>query len=400
MCYSYTQNNDRITVTRAVRAVSGHHMNRILNSKQFKTLLPIFLLGVALIAAYKLINHIDVVFGFFSLIWNIVRPFMIGFVVAYILSLPFGAIMNLLGKIRFRFMEKAKKPLAVTLTYLLLALLIFLILNLIIPAIYENVSFFVENFQTYYQGAIQLIEYVNDIEFFDFDISMELIMGWIRDFSMEHLATSFRAVFGVYSFIFNIFLATVSSIYILFEKDKFRVYFDKFMQIYLSERVYAAIMKYFGKLNKNFKQYIYTQTLDGVILGTIATIELYILRSPYALMLGIMLGVVNYIPYFGSIIGSIVVVIVVAFTQNITMALITAAVLLITQQIDGNVIQPKLMGSAMRLSPLLVIIAITVGGAFAGIFGMIAAIPIIAVLKDILDDFTAYVEQKKALEKV
>jgi len=375
-------------------------MNRILNSKQFKTLLPIFLLGVALIAAYKLINHIDVVFGFFSLIWNIVRPFMIGFVVAYILSLPFGAIMNLLGKIRFRFMEKAKKPLAVTLTYLLLALLIFLILNLIIPAIYENVSFFVENFQTYYQGAIQLIEYVNDIEFFDFDISMELIMGWIRDFSMEHLATSFRAVFGVYSFIFNIFLATVSSIYILFEKDKFRVYFDKFMQIYLSERVYAAIMKYFGKLNKNFKQYIYTQTLDGVILGTIATIELYILRSPYALMLGIMLGVVNYIPYFGSIIGSIVVVIVVAFTQNITMALITAAVLLITQQIDGNVIQPKLMGSAMRLSPLLVIIAITVGGAFAGIFGMIAAIPIIAVLKDILDDFTAYVEQKKALEKV
>jgi predicted PurR-regulated permease PerM len=137
------------------------------------------------------------------------------------------------------------------------------------------------------------------------------------------------------------------------------------------------------------------QTIDGLILGTIVTIELYILRSPYALVLGIMLGIVNYIPYFGSIIGSAVAVVVIAFTQGIPMAAIAAAVLLITQQIDGNIIQPKLMGSSFALSPLLIIISVTVGGALAGVFGMIIAIPIVAVLKDIFESIVIYNEKRK-----
>jgi predicted PurR-regulated permease PerM len=87
--------------------------------------------------------------------------------------------------------------------------------------------------------------------------------------------------------------------------------------------------------------------------------------------------------------------VVVLFTQGLGMAAIAAVVLLITQQIDGNIIQPKLMGGSFSLSPLLVIISITVGGAFAGILGMIAAIPIIAVLKEMLDSIIEYVNRKK-----
>jgi predicted PurR-regulated permease PerM len=109
-----------------------------------------------------------------------------------------------------------------------------------------------------------------------------------------------------------------------------------------------------------------------------------------------MLGVVNYIPYFGSIIGSAIAVVVVGFTQGFTMALITAVVLLITQQIDGNIIQPKLMGSSFSISPLLIIISVTVGGAISGVFGMIVAIPIMAVLKDMLHNIVVHFEKKKA----
>ena len=114
------------------------------------------------------------------------------------------------------------------------------------------------------------------------------------------------------------------------------------------------------------------------------------MRSPYALVLGLLLGVFNYIPYFGSIVATIIAVLVVALTQDLTMGLIAAIVLIILQQIDANIIQPKLMSGSFSLSPLLVIIAITVGGATAGIFGMIAAIPIVAVLKDLLDNYIAY----------
>jgi len=125
------------------------------------------------------------------------------------------------------------------------------------------------------------------------------------------------------------------------------------------------------------------------------TIELFILGSPYFLILGILLGVLNYIPYFGSIIGCFIAIAVVAFTQSIGMAALAAALLLVTQQIDGNIIQPRLMSGSFSLSPLLVIISITIGGAFAGMLGMIIAIPVVAVLKDMLESIIEYFERKK-----
>jgi len=204
---------------------------------------------------------------------------------------------------------------------------------------------------------------------------------------------------GFSTAIFRGILAFISSIYILLEKDKFKAFLTRLVQAFTSPAVCEAVIKYTASLNKNFKQYIYTQTIDGCILGTIVTVQLYLMGSPYFLILGIMLGIINYIPYFGSIIGSLIAIAVVAFTQGITMGAIAAVVLLITQQIDGNVIQPKLMGKDFSLSPLLVIISITVGGAFAGVLGMIAAIPIVAFLKDMLDSLILYREQKK-LEKL
>ncbi|MCL2839366.1 MAG: AI-2E family transporter [Defluviitaleaceae bacterium] len=125
-----------------------------------------------------------------------------------------------------------------------------------------------------------------------------------------------------------------------------------------------------------------------------ATIVLLILGSPHAIVLGIMLGIVNYVPYFGSLFGTIVVVIVVALTQGFTMGAISAGLLIVVQQIDANIVQPKLMSGSFSLSPLLVIISITIGGAIGGILGMLVAIPIVAVLKDIWDEILAHFERK------
>jgi len=111
---------------------------------------------------------------------------------------------------------------------------------------------------------------------------------------------------------------------------------------------------------------------------------------------GNLLGILNYIPYFGSIIGCVIAIIIVAFTQSIGIAAIAAVLLLVTQQIDGNIIQPRLMSGSFSLSPLLVIVSITIGGALAGMLGMIVAIPVVAVLKDILESVIEYYERKKA----
>ncbi|MDR2940423.1 MAG: AI-2E family transporter, partial [Clostridiales bacterium] len=273
----------------------------------------------------------------------------------------------------------------------------------IIPAIYSNVSLFISNTPTYYDRLLDFVDYINGLDIIGLHISIDKIMAMVEEtlqgLNLDNILSSINALLGFSSAVFNIFLAFISSIYILVEKDKFKTFLRRLLTVFSTSGAYAAIIKYAGKLNKNFKQYIYTQTIDGLIIGSLSAIELYLLGSPYALVLGLTLGLINYIPYFGSIIGSIIAVMIVAFTQGLPTGAIAAVVLIVTQQIDGNIIQPRLMGDSFSLSPLLIIISITIGEAVAGVLGMIAAIPIIAVLKDIFESIIVYYERKKSDSK-
>jgi len=366
---------------------------------KFRSLLPYFLLALLIIVAYKVINELSYFTGIVSRIWGIVTPFFYGFLLAYIINIPCGGIRKLLTKTKIKFIVKRQKVLSIIIVFIIFALIFSLILNLIIPAISTSISFFIANFPHYYDMTLEYVEYINSLDIPGVNISLDLIIKLIQDlmahFSLENLVTSVNALVSVSSAIFSGFLALISSIYILMEKEKFKAFLSRVLKAFTSNGAYSFVMEYTGRLNRNFKQYIYTQTIDGLILGTIVTIELYILRSPFALLLGIMLGIVNYIPYFGSIIGSLIAIIIVSFTQGLATGAITAVVLLITQQIDGNIIQPRLMGGSFSLSPFLVIVSITVGGALAGVLGMIAAIPIVAVLKDIFELVVVLCEGKK-----
>jgi len=373
---------------------------RKIKPRGLRPLLPYFLLAIAIIVTYKVINELGFFVGCVQWLWKVISPFFGGFLLAYIVNIPCVGIQTLLDKSKVAFIRKRKKLLSVIIVFLVFALIIYSILNLVIPAVYNSISLFVNNLPSYYERTLSFVDDINNLEIFGLYISEETVLTTLQDMfqglSAESLTSmSLNALSGVSSAIFSGFLAFISSIYILIEKEKALAFIRRLLRAFTSPKVFGAVTEYVGKLDKYFRQYIKTQTLDGIILGTLATIELLIIGSPYALILGIMLGVVNYIPYFGSLFGSITTVIVVAFTQGMTIAAITAAVLLVTQQIDGNIIQPRLMSDSFSLSPLLIIISITIGGAVAGIFGMIAAIPIVAVLKDILEVAVANHELKK-----
>ena len=378
-------------------------MNRF-RSKNFKTLFPYFLLALAIMGAFQLINQFRWFLDILGTIWGIITPFFYGFLLAYVLNIPRGAIEKLLHKSKVNFIIRRKRGFSVLLIFILFALLFAAILNWAIPAIVQNISLFITNFPTHYENVLRLIDSFNELDLFGIHISTGELSTMFTDmfqgFSLDNLASPLNALVEVSSAIFSGFfvgfLTFISSIYILVEKDKFKAFLSRLLGIFTSAGVNRAIIKYAANLNKNFKRYIYTQTLDGCILGTAAAIALHIMGSPYALVLGIMLGIVNYIPYFGSIFGTLVSVIVVAFTQGLGMGAIAALVLFIIQQLDGNVLQPRLMGTSFSISPLLIIISVTVGGAVAGILGMIAAIPIVAVLKDILESIVEHFEAKKA----
>gem|GEM_PF-340218 len=424
----------------------------------FKMLVPYFLLAVSVLIAYYAISEITAILNFIggiiARIWGIIRPFFYGFILAYILHIPFHGMQELIGKCKWKFIKKRKKAISLIITFLIIIMIIFLVLYLIIPSIYSSILVFINNLPDYYASALSWLEYVNNLGIVDldaviaalepapppegdetditetgvegevegeveidttdekisetvpsgFNINLDGIIKMIEEwayemFSFEQFSSAVfgvgSALVGLGSALFTGFLVLISSVFYLIEKDKIKHMLRRLLMIFTSIKVHDIIIKYGGKFDKNCKQYIKTQTVFAFIFSIAATISLLIMRSPFALILGIFLGVANYIPYFGSIVATIVAVVVIAFTQGLTVAVIAFIVILIMQQLGANVLQPKLLGDSFSLSPLLILVGIIVGGALAGIFGMVVAIPIIAILKDILEDIVKSYEQHK-----
>jgi predicted PurR-regulated permease PerM len=378
-------------------------MENVFKSQKLKSLIPYLIIGIAIVIAHRVINELDFFLGVLNRIWIILSPFFFGFILAYIVSIPCNAVQRLLAKSHINWVIRKRKMLSIILVFLIIAVLISIVLNLIIPIIANSIAHLINYAHVYYDNVVGFIERINALEipglYISTAMAIEFLQNFMQSISPQDMSRPIDAFVGFGMSLFRGLLALISMVYILHEKEKFKTYISKAIKAILPTSVYCAIMRYVTKLNNNFKQYIYTQTIDGCILGTIATIALYAMGSPFFLILGLMLGILNYIPYFGSIFGSAIAVVVVAFTQGMTMGIISAIVLLIIQQIDANIIQPKLMSGPFSLSPFLVIVSITVGGAIAGVFGMIAAIPIVSVLRDIFENIVSYFERQKAAKE-
>lgn len=381
---------------------------RFLKSPRFSMLIPYLLLAVAVIVIFRIVMDITYVLSGLLWFWGVMLPFFYGFLLAYILNIPCGALEKLYGRVRSGFIARKKRGLSIISVYLLLILFVFFVLNLIIPQIYNSITFFIENFDNYYNSLLGLIGRID--AYLETDLTgaladqlrLDNILSFLQGFPQDGGGFFNDILWGtlanVGTAVFRMFLALVTSLYILLGKNSIQGYFKRALTAILPQRVSSATFKYTAALNQNFRQYIYTQTIDGLIIGTLATLALTFMGSPYALVLGIMIGLFNYVPYFGSIVATIIAVLIVALTQGLTMGLVATAILIVLQQLDANVIQPKLMSGSFSLSPLLIIISITLGGAISGIFGMIVAIPIMAVLKDLLDSYVAYRENKKGTD--
>ena len=156
------------------------------------------------------------------------------------------------------------------------------------------------------------------------------------------------------------------------------------------EKTCNKIGEYFNNSNKIFFKFISSQLIDAVIVGILVTIAMAIIGVRYAVLLGFMIGLFNIIPYFGAIIAVAISVLITIITGGLSQALIMAIVVIILQQVDANIINPKIIGNSLEISPLLVIFAVTVGGAYFGVLGMFLSVPVIAVLKILINDYLDY----------
>lgn len=345
---------------------------------------------LTVVVSYVLIKFIDnysYFFAIFSLLLSLLTPFVIAFILAYI----FNPFLNLLeNKLSFN------RLYALLLTYSILLLFIISFVLFTAPAIVSSIIDIVN----------QLPVYVEKTQIFLLDLGDSLknvnpqtlkkigddIMSLIPEMSnlfVGYLGQIFSTTFSVGKFIIQFGLAFIICFYILLEKEGFFSFSKKVMYVSLGKKYGDFLLEVCSTLNSNIGKYFSGKILDSFIVAVLSAVGLYFLKSKYALLFGTLIGFMNLIPYFGPVIGMTPVFIINLF-YNPTVAIFSLAYLLLVQQIEVAIIEPKIVGGQLGLSPFLTILAVTVGGGFFGIPGMILSVPIMGVIKIYLVKFTEY----------
>jgi len=366
-----------------------------------------FLLAVEIIIVFNIFNNfgavMDVVGGFF----NIIAPFLVGIFIAYLLYMPCRKFENTYRKFKSKFIKKHARGLGIITVYLIVFAIISIIIGIILPVVIESVTDLLNNIQHYYEitianynalpeDSLLKSDFVNDIiqSIQHIDIKQYFQMDKI----LEYVVTAVQAVTGIV----DIFVALIVSTYILAERTKIIAFFKKMIAALFKERIYKNIDKYFNNSNEIFFKFIASQFLDAVIVGTLITIALTIMKVRYAPLLGFFIGLFNMIPFVGAIIATAISAVITLITGGLSQAIWMLIVSIILQQIDANIINPKIVGQSLKISPLLVLFAVTVGGAYFGILGMFLAVPVIAVIRILIDDYLNYklaVKKRSKLKK-
>ena len=203
----------------------------------------------------------------------------------------------------------------------------------------------------------------------------------------EKIIEYVKNIIDIFSGIFDVFVSIIVSVYILLQRSEIVGFLRKFARAIFKKDTYEVVDKYFTKGNEVFFTFVSSQLLDAVIVGILTTIAMLILKVKYAPLIGFTIGLFNMIPYIGAIVAVGIGIFITFITGGLGKALAMAIVVIILQQIDANIINPKIIGSSLEISPLLVIFSITVGGAYFGILGMFLAVPIAVVIKTILLDW-------------
>lgn len=364
----------------------------------------IFFLAAAIVVFYKLVDHFDSILMGLKSFMSALNPFIIGFVIAYLLNQPCNSIAHLCEKSKSGFLKKHADGIGVLSVYLIIAVLFAVIMRIVIPALYRNLLDLFGNLPAYAKECAAFISRIQDrleLRLINTEaLSFEgAINYFIREVDLSQFGKYAEGLISATSGLINVFIALIVSIYMCLDKKRIGKALRRVTSIIFAKSHSENIFDYIGKINDIFSKYIYCKVIEAVIVTVISTVVLSILRIKYALMLGILIGVMNMIPYFGSIISTVLSILITIFSDGIFPAVWTGVALLILEQVDGNFIGPKIIGNMLDMRPLWVILSVTVGGGLFGVVGLLLSVPVMMVIKMIFDDLLNMKEEQLLLKE-
>lgn len=346
----------------------------------------LFLAGAAIITFWLMTDNIANFFGLIGRIFAAISSFFVGLAIAYILNPAYMMIRRkLFGKLMPNAKTKVVKALSIALLYVLVLGLITVLLYLVIPqlvrSIAECVNNLIQNYDTYYKTVDEFVTGITGENGMLSDIisnASNALLNWLKSIRINDILAISNVAGSVISSIFDLFVGFIISIYMLYNKEKFCAQIKKIGYAIFSKKIMYRLQRWFGTSHEAFGQYLTGVIIDAMIVGTTFGLLCVIFRIPYAPMIGVVLGLTNMIPFFGPYIGGIPCTLIV-LVSNPWKAAILVIMMLVVQQIDGNLIAPKIIGQKIGLEAIWVIFAILLGGSFFGIIGMLLAVPFFSV---------------------
>ena len=352
------------------------------------------LIALTVVIVYKMLDNFSNVTEWFGTFFRILKPFFAGLLISYILFMPCKKIENALSKSKLKFVKKKARGLSVIATYIIFVLIMVIIINCIFPVLKESVVELVSNIPGYYETLVNKYKELPEDSVLKSDVIKDKMtelsnidMKQFLSINNEKIIEYVKNKINIFSGIFDVFVSIIVSVYILLQRTAIMKFLRRFARAIFKKNTYEAVNKYFTKANEVFFTFISSQLLDAVIVGILTTVAMLIIKVKYAPLIGFTIGLFNMIPYIGAIVAVGIGILITFITGGLGKAIAMAIVVIILQQIDANIINPKIIGSSLEISPLLVILSITIGGSYFGIMGMFLAVPIAVVIKIMLTDF-------------
>lgn len=340
---------------------------------------------------------------FFKNLFSAMMPLFIGFIIAYALNLVMGAYENVFfPKAKAPFVKKIRRPVCLVLSLVTLAAIVAVIIWLVLPQLISCIKLVISLLPSGINRLLDLIEehhllskeIVSALESIDWKARFEQILSMVTNGVTGMVDFLIQALTRVISTVITAFFSLIFAIYLLLAKEKLKKQSSTLLEILLPEKITKQISYVLYNLNVSFRRYLIGQCTEAVILGVLCGIGMMILKLPYAAMISALIAFTALIPIAGAYIGAAIGAFMI-LTISPVKALVFLIFLLILQQLEGNLIYPRVVGSSIGLPGIWVLAAVTVGGSLGGIPGMFLGVPLVACAYRILRDFVNAKQKEK-----
>lgn len=366
---------------------------KINNNKYITWGVTAFCVLAALLLIFFAFYRWEYIFSFFKTVVNILMPFIYGLGIAYVLN----PLVNFFEKkIYYKLCRKISKNKKeryrvarvlslFTSTIIFIGVLIACI-SFLIPEIIKSLDMFISNVNIYLSNSKDLLmsvfnssesiqNFIND----NYVTFSNFFVDWLNDGFLNNVMTSLgNGIFGTLKFLYNLIIGYIISIYVLFDKEKFRSQAKKLLYTFISSEKVNIILENLRYTDKVFGSFFSGKLIDSLIIGLLCFVGMLIFDMPYSLVIAVIVGVTNIIPYFGPFIGAIpsaILILLVSPSKCITFIIF----IFVLQQFDGNILGPKILGNKTGLSSFWVLFSLLIFGGLFGMIGMIIGVPIFSI---------------------